>query len=72
MINPHDNYWIPGEGFKYITDGTVYSTGIILGAADSIGRWRDTNDEAPSPPEPDDEATAADYEAALADLGVRV
>lgn len=58
MINLHDNYWIPGEGFKYLTNGTVFTTGICLGKADNIGNWHDTNDDPPTPEEeiPDSEA----------------
>ena len=58
MINAHDNYWIPSEGFKYITNGEVYTDGIYLGAKDSIDNWHDTNDEPPEPEEdiPDEEA----------------
>ncbi|MBR5342608.1 MAG: hypothetical protein IK149_01780 [Oscillospiraceae bacterium] len=58
MINLHDNYWIPGEGFKYITNGEVFSDGIYLGKNDSIDNWHDTNDEPPAPEEeiPDEEA----------------
>ena len=50
MINPHDNYWIPSDGYKYLSNGTVWSEGIYLGKADSISNWHDTNDE-PLPPE---------------------
>lgn len=57
MRNPHDNYWIPDEGYKYITNGEVYTDSIYLGARDSIDNWRDTNDE---PPEPEDEPTVED------------
>lgn len=58
MINVHDNYWIPGEGFKYISNGEVWSEGIYLGSLDSIDNWHDTNDEPPEPEEeiPDEEA----------------
>lgn len=54
MINVHDNHWIPGDGYKYITNGEVYTDSIYLGAKDSINNWHDTNDE---PPEPEDELT---------------
>lgn len=57
MINPHDNFWIPGEGYKYLSNGTVWSDGIYLGKADSINNWHDTNDE---PPAPEDEPTIED------------
>lgn len=57
MINPHDNFWIPGEGYKYLSNGTVWSEGIYLGKADSINNWHDTNDE---PPVPEEEPTIED------------
>ena len=57
MINVHDNYWVPGDGYKYITNGEVCTDSIYLGARDSISNWRDTNDE---PPEPEDEPTVED------------
>ena len=57
MINPYDNYWIPGDGFKHLTNGEVYSDGIYLGKADSIENWHDTNDE---PPDPEEEPTVED------------
>ena len=58
MINVHDNYWIPSDGFKYITNGEIHTDSIYLGAKDSIDNWHDTNDEPPEPEEdiPDDEA----------------
>ena len=52
MINPYDNHWIPSEGYKYITNGTVWSDGIYLGRADDISNWHDTNEE-PSEPDTD-------------------
>lgn len=45
MINVHDNYWIPSEGYKYITNGEIFSNGIYLGINDSPDNWRDTNEE---------------------------
>lgn len=63
MINPHDNFWIPGEGYKYLSNGTVWSEGIYLGKADSINNWHDTNDEPPLPeegPTVEDKAEAYD------------
>lgn len=70
MINVGGNLWIPSEGFKYITNGEVYTDSILLGRTDSINNWHDTNDEPPAPCEPEEEATAEDYEAALNRLGV--
>lgn len=52
MINIHDNIWIPGEGYKYISNGNVWATEITLGRSDSIENWYDTNDD---PPAPEDE-----------------
>ena len=57
MINPHDNYWIPDDGFKYVTNGKVYSDSIYLGKNDSVANWHDTNDE---PPESGEEPTVED------------
>lgn len=45
MINVRDNYWIPSEGYKYVTNGEVFSNGIYLGINDSPENWHDTNDE---------------------------
>lgn len=53
MINVQGNKWIPAEGYKYITNGSVYTDSIYLGSRDSIDNWHDTNDEPPEP-EPDD------------------
>lgn len=57
MRNVKGNLWIPGEGYKYLTNGVVYTDSIYLGARDSIDNWRDTNDE---PPEPVDEPSIED------------
>lgn len=54
MINVHDNYWVPGDGYKYITNGDVYTDSIYLGSRDSIDNWHDTNDE------PEDESIVED------------
>ena len=55
MINPYGNRWEPEEGFKYISNGEIWTDGINLGKRDSIGNWHDTNSE---PPMPEDEPTA--------------
>ena len=67
MINVGGNLWVPAEGYRYITNGTTWTDSIRLGRTDSISNWHDTNDE---PPEPSEEATPEDYEAALNRLGV--
>lgn len=54
MINVHDNYWVPGDGYKYITNGEVYTDSIYLGSRDNIDNWHDTNDE------PEDESIVED------------
>lgn len=54
MRNVQGNLWVPSDGYKYITNGEVYTDSIYLGAKDSINNWHDTNDE---PPEPEDEPT---------------
>ena len=64
------NIWVPSTGYKYLTNGEVFSNQIWLGRTDSISNWHDTSDEPPTPPEPGEEATAEDYEAALNRLGV--
>lgn len=62
MINPHDNYWIPGEGYTYLSNGEVWSEGIYLGKADSIDNWHDTNEEPPEPYETTDSDKAEAYD----------
>lgn len=57
MRNVQGNLWIPDEGYKYLTNGEVYTDSIYLGARDSVDNWRDTNDE---PPEPEPEPTVED------------
>lgn len=57
MINPHGNYWIPSPGYKYISDGDVWTDGMYLGTSDNIVNWHDTNDEPPEPPAPHQEPT---------------
>ena len=51
MINISGNNWIPSEGYKYISNGSVWADSIVLGAKDSIDNWHDTNDEPPAPEE---------------------
>lgn len=66
------NKLTPSEGYKYITNGETWSDLVFLGIYDSADNWHDTNDEPPEPePMPEDaEATAEDYEAALAEVGI--
>lgn len=47
MINVSGNNWIPSEGYKYITNGEIYTDSIFLGRFDNISNWHDTNDEPP-------------------------
>ena len=47
MINVEGNYWIPSSGYKYITNGEIYTDSIFLGRCDNISNWHDTNDEPP-------------------------
>ena len=58
MINESGNKWIPSPGYKYISNGTVWTGSIYLGSSDSIDNWHDTNEEPPEPEEdvPDSEA----------------
>lgn len=58
MKNPHDNYWIPDDGYAYISNGETWSEGIYLGKADSISNWHDTNDEPPETEEDIDDSEA--------------
>lgn len=71
MINITDNEWIPSDGYKYITNGSVWSEHIYLGRKDNINNWHDTNDEPPEPEE-DEDATEQDYIDALNEMGVDV
>lgn len=57
MINDYGNHWIPGDGYKYLSNGTTWTDGLFLGRTDSIDHWHDTNDE---PPAPEDEPTIED------------
>lgn len=52
MINDYGNHWIPSPGYKYLSNGKVWTDSIFLGRTDSIENWHDTNEE---PPEPEDE-----------------
>lgn len=61
------NRLTPSDGFKYITNGSIYSTLVYLGKFDSADNWHDTNDE---PPVELEEATTEDYEEALRRFGV--
>lgn len=69
MINVKDNVWIPSDGFKYISNGETWTNQIMLGRADNIDHWHDTNDEPPEPEE--DEATTEDYQQQIERFGVR-
>lgn len=71
MINVSGNKWIPSDGYKYISNGTVWTDSILLGNNDNIDNWHDTNEEPPDPAEQED-ATEQDYQIALHDLGVDV
>lgn len=51
MRNVSGNYWIPDEGYKYVSNGNTWSEGIFLGKNDNIGNWHDTNEEPPEEPE---------------------
>lgn len=57
MKNPYGNYWIPDDGYKYISNDQTWTDGLYLGRMDNIGNWHDTNDE---PPEPGDVYTVED------------
>lgn len=57
MRNVQGNLWVPDEGYKYITNGEVYTDSIYLGKSDSINNWHDTNEE---PTDPEDELDDAE------------
>jgi len=63
------NKLTPSEGYNYISNGETWSTLVYLGRTDSVDNWHDTNEEPPEP-EIEEDATAEDYEASLAELGV--
>lgn len=44
MINLHDNYWVPSEGYLYLTNGEITSDQLYLGRGADINDWWDTND----------------------------
>lgn len=52
MKNISGNKWVPDDGYKYISNGTVWTDSIFLGAKDDIANWHDTNEE---PIEPEEE-----------------
>jgi len=57
MINVKDNEWIPSSGYRYISNGSVWTERILLGRSDSIANWHDTNEEPPEEEDiPDSEA----------------
>ena len=64
MINIEKNHWVPSEGYKYITNGEIYTDGIFLGRFDNISNWHDTNDEPPEAIE-EPEITEADKASAF-------
>lgn len=39
------NILTPSDGFKYISNGCVWSDRVYLGTADSVENWHDTNEE---------------------------
>lgn len=43
-MNIDGNKLTPGEGFKYISNGKVYSSLVYLGIYDSSNNWYDTNE----------------------------
>ncbi len=55
MRNDYKNHWIPDDGYKYLSNGEVWTDGIFLGKSDSINNWHDTNDDPPSEDEEDEE-----------------
>ncbi len=74
----HDNgviELIAAEGME-ITDGNAYSTRLLVGLHGDESKWYEITEEEAEERKrkaaEDEEATAEDYENALADLGVRV
>lgn len=48
MRNDYKNHWIPSDGYKYLSNGEVWTDGIFLGTSDRPENWHDTNDEPPT------------------------
>lgn len=48
MINVQGTEWIPSKGYEYISNGEVWAHSIILGEADDISNWHDTNEDPPA------------------------
>lgn len=44
-------YWVPSEGFRYITDGETWATMIKLPDDSYAARWHDTNEEPDDDPD---------------------
>ena len=59
LVNDYDNHWIPMFGYKWVSDGIIWTDGIYLGKSDSIDRWYGTNEE---PPEISEETNEKDEE----------
>jgi hypothetical protein len=74
MIIDYDSIPItiqPSEGYKYITNGEIWTDFLYLGKNDKVENWHDTNEEPPEEPEePEEPATEQDYINALDELGV--
>lgn len=45
MTNIKDNLWIPSEGYKYLSNGVIWTDSIYLGRTGNINDWHDTNEE---------------------------
>ena len=55
MINVYGNYYIPSDGYKYLSNTHVWTKSIYLGRTDSIENWHDTNEEPPEESEEPEE-----------------
>jgi len=66
------NKLTPEEGYKYITNGDVWSEIAYLGIHDSPSNWHDTNEDPPEPPEPEEDASEEDYQEQLRRYGAEV
>lgn len=57
----------PNDGFRFVTNGTIYSKIVYLRGDSDVFVWNDTNND---PPTLDDLVTEEDLENALTELGV--
>ena len=59
MINVRGNEWIPSQGYKYLSNGEIWTDSIYLGRTGRIEDWHDTNEEPPSDDDAESEESTA-------------